>query len=44
MIYSDANQNKQGPLNPSIQNNPESLEEVKRTQTLMRKQMMLEKI
>ena len=28
MIYSDANQNKQGPLNPSIQNNPESLEEV----------------
>ena len=29
MIYSDANQNKQGPLNPSIgKNNPESLEEV----------------
>ena len=28
MIYSDANQNKQGPLNPSIQNSPESLEEV----------------
>ena len=28
MIYSDANQNKQGPLNPSIENNPESFEEV----------------
>ena len=28
MIYSDANQNKQDSLNPSIENNPESFEEV----------------